>query len=250
MENNGTDLFVIIVLGFFLMLLMALSIIFMVIIHRQRQSKNKQELERIQIEMEKVVLDVEKEIREETLAYVGRELHDNIGQLLSLTKIYLSSSKPEQIIDGKNMIDDVIHEVRALSKTLNLDWVESITLKEFIAAELNKLEHSEFCKTEFIIEGNPGEPQKQKKLILIRTIQECLNNASKHAHPDLISIQLKEFEEGLMLTIRDDGVGFDQHQESNGLGMFNLKKRMEAISGQVAINSQPGSGTEVVLTLP
>lgn len=250
MENNGTDLFIIIVLGFFLMLLMALSIIFMVIIHRQRQYKNKQELDRIQIEMEKVVLDVEKEIREETLAYVGKELHDNIGQLLSLTKIYLSSSKPEKVSEGKNMIDDVIQEVRTLSKTLNLEWVDSISLTDFIAAELKKLENSELCKTELIIDGNPKEPQKQKKLILIRTIQECLNNASKHAQPDLISVQLKEIEKGLILTIRDDGVGFDKEQQSNGMGMYNLKKRMEAINGQVAINSNPGSGTEIILTLP
>lgn len=231
------------------MLMMALSIIFMVVIHRQRQSKNKQEMERLQLEMEKVVLDVEKEIREETLSQVGRELHDNIGQLLSLSKIYLSSTKPEKIDQGKYMIDDIIHEVRKLSKTLNLDWVESLSLKDFIQSELNKLENSELCKTSFVVEGNPEEPQKHKKLILIRTIQECLNNAIKHAQPEMIVIKLQEHQDGLVLNIKDNGKGFDVTQPSSGLGMYNLKKRMEAISGQVVIKSEIEKGTEVVLIL-
>lgn len=250
MENNGSDLFVIILLGFFLMLFMVSFIIIMVIYHRQRQIQNKQRLQAIQTEFEKTILNAEKEIREETLTHVGRELHDNIGQLLSLAKINLSSSKPEKVSEGKSMMNQIIREVRALSKTLNLDWVDSITLEEFIKKELDKLESAEFCKTNFEKNGGPILLDKNTKMILIRIIQECLNNAIKHAEPNIVSISLVNNEANLSIKIQDDGKGFNLYTKSTGSGMSNLKNRMATLKGEFKIRSEEGKGTEIELSLP
>jgi two-component system NarL family sensor kinase len=250
MENNGSDLFVIILLGFILMLFMVSFIIIMVIYHRQRQIQNKQKLESIQTEFEKTILNAEKEIREETLTHVGRELHDNIGQLLSLAKMNLTSSKPEKVSEGKSMINQIIREVRTLSKTLNLDWLDSITLEEFILNELNKLESAEFCKTNFEKKGESMTINKDKKLILTRIIQECLNNAIKHAEPKIISISLENNGAYLSIKVKDDGKGFNPNIKSNGSGMYNLKNRMATIGGEIKILSEEGRGTEVKLSLP
>ncbi|RPA67049.1 histidine kinase [Cyclobacteriaceae bacterium YHN15] len=250
MENNGSDLFVIILLGFFLMLFMVSFIIIMVIYHRQRQIQNKQRLKSIQTEFEKTILNAEKEIREDTLTHVGRELHDNIGQLLSLAKMNLSSSKPEKVSEGKSMINQIIREVRALSKTLNLDWVDSITLEEFIQRELAKLESAEFCKTNFVKQGDSIQLDKNTKLILIRIIQECLNNAIKHAEPKTVSISVVKNEAYLSIYVKDDGKGFNINANSNGSGMSNLKNRMNAMRGEIKIRSEEGKGTEIELSLP
>jgi len=250
MESNGSDLFVIILLGFFLMLFMVSFIIIMVIYHRQRQIQNKQRLKSIQTEFEKTILNAEKEIREDTLTHVGRELHDNIGQLLSLAKMNLSSSKPEKVSEGKSMINQIIKEVRALSKTLNLDWVDSITMEEFIQRELDKLESVEFCKTNFEKKGDSILLDKNTKMILIRIIQECLNNAIKHAEPKTVSISLVKNDTDLSIHIRDDGKGFNLNGNSSGSGLSNLKNRMATLKGEIKIRSEEGKGTEIELSLP
>ncbi|WP_373495527.1 sensor histidine kinase [Aquiflexum sp.] len=250
MENNGSDLFVIILLGFFLMLFMVSFIIIMVIYHRQRQIQNKQKVESMKAAYENTILNVEKEIREDILSYVGRELHDNVGQLLSLAKLNLSSSKIEKVHEGKVLINEIIREVRALSKSLNLDWVDSITLEEFIKKELAKLESTGFCKVAFQNDGGALPLNKEKKLVLIRIIQECLNNSIKHAHPSLIEITVDTDTSKSEITIKDDGKGFDVNKNSEGSGMYNLKNRMNTIGGEILIYSNIGKGTELKIVLP
>jgi two-component system NarL family sensor kinase len=250
MENNGSDLFVIILLGFFLMLFMVSFIIIMVIYHRQRQIQNQQKVESMKAAYENTILNVEKEIREDILSHVGRELHDNVGQLLSLAKLNLSSSKTEKVHEGKVLINEIIREVRALSKSLNLDWVDSITLEEFIKNELKKLESAEFCKVTFANNGVPLQLNKEKKLVLIRIIQECLNNAIKHANPSIIEITVNAAPALSEIYIKDDGKGFEVNNNSQGSGMYNLKNRMATIGGEILIQSKIGAGTELKLVLP
>ncbi|WP_373521862.1 sensor histidine kinase [Aquiflexum sp.] len=250
MENNGSDLFVIILLGFFLMLFMVSFIIIMVIYHRQRQIQNRQKVESMKAAYENTILNVEKEIGEDILGHVGRELHDNVGQLLSLAKLNLSSSKVEKVHEGKVLINEIIREVRALSKSLNLDWVDSITLEEFIKKELSKLESTGFCKVAFQKNGQALQLDKEKKLVLIRIIQESLNNAIKHAHPSLIEITVDSDTSKSEITIKDNGKGFDVSKNSEGSGMYNLKNRMTTIGGSLMIRSNIGKGTELKLVLP
>ncbi|MFD2201607.1 sensor histidine kinase [Shivajiella indica] len=250
MDNSGTEVFYIVLLGFVLMLLMGSFIVTMVIIHRQKQLQNQQKLAAVRAEYEKTIINAEKEIRENTLTQVGRELHDNIGQLLSLAKMNLASSKPEKVSEGKSMLNQIIKEVRALSKSLNLDWVESITLEDFIQNELAKLESAAFCQTQFEKKGEEIPLDKDKKIILIRTIQECLNNAIKHAKAHTISFGMYTHSGQFIISMKDDGVGFDTSQVRSGSGMYNLKSRMNAIGGEFALQSELGKGTEIKLSLP
>lgn len=249
-KNNGMDLFVIVVLGFVIMLFMVSFIVIMVVFHRKRQVQNQQEMLAIQAEYEKTILNVELEIQEETLAHVGRELHDNIGQLLSLIKLNLSSSKPEKIQDSRQLIVMAIKEVRALSKNLNLDWLESISLGQYFQKEIQKFEQLGFCKIHFQMEGQELPLIKEKKLVLIRVFQECLNNAVKHAEPRHILVSIVNSADCLQLSVKDDGNGFDLSAPSSGLGLVNLSKRMVMIGGQMAIQTKIGIGTEIKLILP
>jgi signal transduction histidine kinase len=232
------------------MTVMVSFIVIMVVFHRQRQIKNQQLVKEIQAEYEKTILNVEKELREDILTYVGRELHDNVGQLLSLAKMNLSSSKPEKVSEGKGIVNEIIHEVRALSKSLNLDWVEKISLEDFIQRELKKLESAEFCKVAFHQSGEKLHLEKDKKLVLIRIIQESLNNAIKHAHPKLIEISVDSDLSRSLIKVIDDGKGFDYTGESSGSGIYNLKNRMATIGGEMILHSIPGKGTEIKLILP
>jgi two-component system, NarL family, sensor kinase len=236
--------------GAFLAILMSTFIVSMVVLHRQRQVQNRQKLEHLKAENEKMLLHVENEIQQETLSHIGRELHDNIGQLLSLAKLNLNSIKPEKQAEGKAYINQIIKEVRDLSKTLNLDWVESVTLDGFIQQQLEKIEAPGFCQTSMESDQSFLELKKDQKLVLIRVIQECLNNTIKHAQPEKITIQIFKNETCRKIKITDDGKGFDTDLKTDGSGLYNLKKRMETIGGKFILTSIVGKGTEIILELP
>ena len=234
--------------GIFFALLMTLFVVGIVFAHQQRQLRNKQKLDQVKAEYEKTILNTEFEIQQETLSYVGRELHDNIGQLLSLAKLYLNSSKPEKIAEGKEYINEIIREVRGLSKSLNLDWVESIALEEFIGNELHKIQSTGFCKTHLDSQGTIEDLTKDQKLVLIRVIQECLNNILKHAHPSKIQVKISASQKSIQIL--DDGKGFNPSVAPKGSGIVNLKKRMETIGGIFSLESELGKGTKIELILP
>lgn len=250
MNPTEDQIYVIIFSTLFLGGLMSTFVVAMVFIHRQRQVQNKQKLEQIKSEHEKTLLNIENEIQQETLSYVGRELHDNIGQLLSLAKLYLGSNRPEKQSEGRDTINQVITEVRALSKNLNLDWVESLSIEDFIQQQLQKIESTGYCKTQLDSSLDLGELPKDQKLVLIRVIQEILNNAIKHASPDEIDVKIWKEGEQRKIEIKDNGKGFDPSTQSSGSGMFNLKKRMETIGGDISITSSVGKGTLIHLLLP
>lgn len=250
MSEQESQVLLILFGGIFFAFLMSIFVVAMVVLHRQRQVQNRQKLDQIKTEHEKTLLNVENEIQQETLAQIGRELHDNIGQLLSLAKISLHSAKPERQAEGKEYIVQIIKEVRALSKTLNLDWVESITLDDFITQQLEKIQSTGFCQTTFESDHSFLELSKNQKLVLIRVIQECLNNAMKHAHPNRITIQIAKNQSSREIEILDDGAGFETSQQSQGSGMANLKKRMETIGGKFSLTSKVGNGTQITLELP
>lgn len=250
MLEQDNELAFLIVSGTFLAALMGTFIVAMVVLHRQRQVQNKQKVDQIKAEHEKTLLNIENEIQQETLAHVGRELHDNIGQLLSLAKLNLNSSKPEKQAEGKEFINQIIKEVRTLSKTLNLDWVEEMTMDDFIKQQLHRIQSTGYCETVFDSDQSFNELPKDKKLVLIRVIQECLNNAIKHASPSHITIRIYKNQKERKIEITDDGYGFDTSVQSSGSGMTNLKKRMETIGGEFSLSSTPGKGTHIRLNLP
>lgn len=250
MSEQESQFLLILFGGIFFAFLMSIFVVGIVILHRHRQIQNRQKISQIKSEYERTLLKVETEIQQETLAQVGRELHDNIGQLLSLVKLNLNSSRPERHAEGREYLNLVISEVRALSKNLNLDWVGSVSLDDFISQQLDRIQVTGFCQTSLESDGSFGELEKDQKLVLIRVIQECLNNAIKHAAPSRIDIRISRKPPLRTLEIQDDGRGFDTSQKSSGSGMYNLSKRMETIGGKFILSSGVGKGTLVRLELP
>ncbi|AWW30793.1 histidine kinase [Echinicola strongylocentroti] len=250
MNYEPTQIFFIVFSGIILMLLMSGFIIVMVLLHRQQQLRNRQKMESLKAEYEKTMLKVEKEIQDQTLSFIGQELHDNLGQILSLTKLTLNSPDEESYSEGKRLINHAIKEVRSLSKRLNLDWVKEVKLQDFISGELQKIEKSGYCKTQFETDEITITLDQDKKLVLIRIIQESLNNIMKHAEPSMIVISLRQEKGTLSVTVKDNGKGFDVADKSKGMGLHNLKSRIETIGGELMLSSIIGIGTEIKLLLP
>ncbi|MBD8488769.1 histidine kinase [Echinicola sp. CAU 1574] len=250
MSSDPAQFVFLITSGVLITLVMCGFIVAMVLFHRQQQIRNRQKMDHMKAEYERTILGVEKEIQEQTLSFIGQELHDNVGQILSLTKLTLNNPDPENFSEGKRLINQAIKEVRTLSKRLNLDWVKEVKLLDFIQQELQKIENSGFCQTQFDSNITELELEKDQKLVLIRIIQECLNNTMKHAEPKLITVSLQQKNDFLELMIKDDGKGFDVEDKSKGMGLHNLKSRIETIGGNLQLFSKINMGTEIKLLLP
>jgi len=243
-------------LGTIFFLLLALLFIFFLIISVKRRQKMKEEKAQLSIKFQQEMLRTQLEIQEQTLKNISQEIHDNIGQTLSLAKLNLNTidlqkqNADEKIFNSKELIGKAIQDLRSLSKSLNTDSILSAGLVKGIETEVSIIEHTESYNTEFNVYGDAIRIDPKKELILFRIAQEAINNIIKHSNATGILVNLHFTNEHLTIEVCDNGTGFDlNHGENEGLGLRNMKSRAELIGGTFSIQSSY-SGTTIIVTLP
>lgn len=249
-ETTDIEIAIAILFGSLMLALIGVFMFLMVIVYQKRKIKVIREQQQLIAQHEQAVLKAKVEMREETLKYVGQELHDNVGQLLSLIKLYLSRPDTQQKTDVKQLIDQAIMDIRLLSHSLNISRVEQYSLSDFIEQELNKVHKAGIVKTAFENEGICDLISAHDRLMVSRIFQECINNILKHSEAKHIFVKLVPGEDCSVLAITDDGVGFETSSTRRGSGFINIYDRVELIKGHIEINSSPGNGTEVLLHIP
>lgn len=236
--------------GTIMLLTIGIFMFVMVLVYQKKKIRNIREQEEIRSKYARSVLKAKVEIREETLKYVGQELHDNIGQLLSLIKLYLSKPSVKPTTDVKSLIEQAITDIRALSHNLNIGRIDDFTISEFITQEVNKINKISGLTAVYESACQYDIPDPQSRLMICRIFQESINNIIKHAEACKILITLAVENDRFVLTVSDDGIGFDIDRQSEGTGLANLRDRAQLIGGNVRITSLCGQGTIVELTVP
>lgn len=214
----------------------------------------------LQKNFETELLKTQMEVQEQTLKTVAYDLHDNIGQLLSLTTITLSSINLD---DNKNtaekiaLVEDLtmrsIKEVKALSRLLHGEEIVSRGLKAAIEFELEWLKRSDKFLVNLEHNNVPFNSDTAKETILFRLFQEIINNIIQHAKATEINIKLEGAVEHYKLTISDNGMGFDVEEilaRKAGMGLHNIIKRSSMINGNASIVSTPVNGTTITINVP
>jgi signal transduction histidine kinase len=238
--------------------ILGLFAILFLLIHRKKQKRNLIEKEQLQAQFSHVLLRTQLEIQEQTFKTISQEIHDNIGQVLSLAKLNLNTldftkeeATKEKTTSAKELVGKAIQDLRDLSKTLNTENIALLGLTKAIEQELQMLEKTGVIQTNLKIQGAVVPLEPQKELILFRIIQEALNNIMKHANASLISI-VADYKENLNITINDNGEGFDTNETSlaQGSGLRNMKSRSTLIGAGLTIDSKKDKGTEILLSLP
>jgi signal transduction histidine kinase len=233
-----------------ILLLIAGIAITIFIANRQRmQQENK--MAKMQVDYEKELRTVENEVQEQVLVNISRELHDNIGQLLTTMHLQLEQrriDKPEltQILKPiSETLGDTINQVKLLGKSLNSDVLEQNGLTNTIQMEIERLKQLNLFNIHWQNDGAEPSLNKDQRLMSFRIFQEILNNAMKHAEAGNLYITLKG-KENFALTIQDDGNGFDMHailQSSGGSGLKNMKKRATLANLNIKIDTEKGKGS-------
>lgn len=242
------------------MLLGVLMISFL-ILYRSRHRKLIREREQLKLSYERELLKSQLEIQEQTFRHISQEIHDNIGQMLSLARLNISTMDPTQptgmeqkISDSKKLVSQAIYDLRNLSHGLNTDYVADMGLARAIEHELEMIRKSSDQETVFQTEGDVYRLDKQREVIIYRIVQETLNNILKHAASRKIIIHLHYRPEEITLTITDNGKGFDltplDLDKSFGLGIKNMHNRARLMGARFQISSTLGEGTSVLVNVP
>jgi len=236
-------------------------IIIYVIIYNQRKKRHIEEKAQMKLNFEAEIAKTQLEIQEQTMQTIGADLHDNIGQLLSLTSLTLNSIEIENRLKSQQKIEAAIDltlqsikEMRLLGKLLQGDQLVVLGLPEAIRYQISWLERAGQYEISYNQESEmPAENNPNIDLILFRILQEILNNIIKHARATRINIKLDYQENLLLLQIEDNGIGFCTDglpANQIGMGLQNISKRAAIVGGEVSIKSQMGEGTCVAIVIP
>ncbi|MFC0604433.1 sensor histidine kinase [Winogradskyella pulchriflava] len=200
----------------------------------------------------------QQEIQEETLKHVGRELHDNIGQMLVMSSMQMNAAVKvvddearTKVKNAAETLKSTLEEVRALSKSLNSDVIFNLGFNATVKNEVERLNKTGLIQSNVSITGNKIDFENKKdEIILFRIIQEFISNTLKYAEADQLNIVLDYQQDYLDIKIEDDGVGFDMIDAKNGSGMTNMQKRSELINATFQLKSEQEKGTVLSLKYP
>lgn len=252
----------VVVAGTLLILFFGALIIALALLYQRRQSKFQQEKKELQSAFENELLKSTIEIQEQTLQHLSQEIHDNIGQVLSLAKLHintltveLAEKDQEKVEQTRSLISTAIQDLRALSKSLDTDNIAAKGLMQATETEFETIRKSGKFETQVRVEGTPYRLDRNKEVILFRIVQEILNNIIKHADASHIQARFVFNRQKFELWIIDDGKGFDvgilqdTDHRGLGLGLRNMQKRARLAGGELILSSQPGKGTSVTIEL-
>lgn len=194
------------------------------------------------------IVQTQIEIREETLKNISWELHDNIGQLMTLAKIQVQNAKdnPEKIEQVAKIIGDGLNELRMLSKIINPDVIKNLNLEEAVQLELERFNRLNFIHSTYKSEGDKHEVGDEAGLILFRIMQEFFSNTIKHSQASELEVVLKYTKHTLLISVKDNGKGFDANKNTyTGIGLKNMKSRAALIGATLNITSVLDEGTQL-----
>lgn len=263
MDNARIEVYIFLTTGIIILSSLAGFIIYFIIQYQKKQKRDFKAKVKMQAEFEKQLLQTQLEIQEQTLKNISQEIHDNIGQALTLAKINLNTLLPaadqqlqQKITDSKDLVSKAINDLRDLSRSLDTDYVKEMGLQRAIEYELEMLQKTGTIEVQLQVEGAIIRLDKQKELILFRIIQETFHNILKHAEATDLQVAICYEPVKLALCIADNGKGVDLtplHEGNNptfGLGIRNMHSRAKLIGADFTMSSALGSGTEIKIVLP
>jgi PAS domain S-box-containing protein len=201
-------------------------------------------------------------IREEERTYIAREIHDELGQQLTVLKMdvaWLSKkvngkndAVEEKIKDLLNLLDNTVQSVRRISSELRPGILDDLGLAAAIEWHLNEFEKRSGVQTHFNYPEEERQLPGPVKTNLYRIFQESLTNVARHAQASEVTVNLAQQDGQITLTIKDNGQGFDQHLagKKRTLGILGMKERAAMMGGTYEIQSEPGIGTNISVVIP
>jgi len=261
MQFTSTEVIIIIILATFIFLLAPLFLLIYIGAYNVRKKKDLEEKRNMQLEFESELLKTQIEVQEQTMQTIASDLHDNIGQLLSLTALTLSSinlQEPQKlekkVSESIGLVNSSIKELRGLAKLMNGELIVQTGLGKAIKQEIDRLKKIGTYKIKVkneLLDIEISSPNKD--LIVLRLLQEIINNIIKHAQASHIEIEVYMINDLLYLSVKDNGIGFDYETaktQNKGIGLSSIHNRIKMIDGKINIQSNSSDGTLTTIEIP
>ncbi len=222
------------------------------------KKKLERQLAEHQLKEQRLITAATIQAQEKERNELGRELHDNINQILATVKMYLGMVKSGQgvaddlVERSYEYVNEAMEEIRKLSHSLVPPSLGDIGLKEALQELLEDTSLLTGTQVHLNVDEkyNDKTIDKNKELMIYRIVQEQLSNITKHAGAKESVITVKAENGNLFLSVADNGMGFDTTQKSKGIGLKNISSRVEFYSGNMNLISTPGHGCTLEVNIP
>jgi signal transduction histidine kinase len=199
------------------------------------------------------------ELQENERKRLSRELHDDIGQRLSLATSEVAllqrqySGGPAVLADRlgtlRENLDSLCTDLHCLSHSLHSYKLQHLGLKPALRDLCRQMSQPGF-HVDLIVDDSEDPKSKEISLCLYRVAQEALNNAQRHARTSFAAVTLTKLQHTFYMAIQDSGIGFETSTSPQGLGLISMKERLKLVNGQLILHSIPGRGTEIWVAIP
>ncbi len=229
------------------------------IINLQKQKINSQRIRELEDNMKINSMQSMIEGQEVERERIAKELHDSLGGILSTIKLQFDSvkhrvksvTKAKEYSTANRLLDTAVEEVRSISRNLQPSSLRKLGLIPAINDLINRFSGENYPDIDFQYYNIPTGIENMKALSIYRIIQEMLHNTVKHAEAEEVFIQLRREEDQLVIHYEDDGVGFNPEKlVSKGMGMENIRSRINYLKGTFSLDSYPSKGTSYVVHIP
>lgn len=211
----------------------------------------------MQQELQQQLLQSQLETQEYSLCKISRELHDNIGQLLSSTKMLLGLAEmeldkvPDTLKTAEHTLGQAIQDVRVLSKSINKEWLHDFNLIENLHAEKQRINAGKEIQVELDSKHDKLALEPEAQVMIFRVVLEALQNSIKHAYAKKIIIKIEHTHKGFQLTVKHDGHGFDiEMAKKENAGLHNMEQRIKLLGGEIKWISTHKKGTLIKINIP
>ena len=196
------------------------------------------------------------DVQEKERKLIGQELHDNVNQILCTVKVFIEMLHPADARDTglrKKTVEYItmaIEEIRKISWELVMPRQKEEGLVDSIKQIIDDIHFSTQIRIVFEFNRNIECLSQDKKITLLRIVQEQLNNVVKYSQASLVNIDLHSRNDGASLIIKDNGVGFNPEQKRQGIGISNIYERVQSHNGSVNLQAAKGCGCTLSISLP
>jgi two-component system NarL family sensor kinase len=257
MQEKLSEVTLILIGSTVIILMLTGLIVISLFIDQKRKYRYRQERLDMKNNFNQELLRAHLEIQSQAFETISRELHDNVGTLISIAMVHIKSingfskaTEEQKAIEADSLLNEAMTALRDISRSINPENINRLGWQKSFIAELERIGKTNLFSIQLSEEGEPFTIELRKQVILFRILQETLNNIVKHSSGNRIDVQITFSNPELNVTIKDNGKGLDPDIPAitpAGSGITNMKARAAMLPASFDIKSEPGRGTVTTL---
>lgn len=258
MQEKLSEVTLILVGSTVIILLLTGLIVISLFINQKRKYRFRQEKFEMKNNFNQELLRSHLEIQSQAFESISRELHDNVGTLISIAMVHIRSlaggipgNEQQKVTEAYSLLNEAMDTLRDISRSINPENINRLGWEKSFIAELDRIRKTNLFNVHYSEQGTPFIIELQKQIIIFRILQETLNNIVKHSNGHNIYIHIRFSNPEVIVTIKDDGNGFQQQltdSSAQGSGIKNMRARAAMLPATLDIESSTDEGTVVTLS--